>query len=219
MIDLTGQKFERLVVIRHAGKDNSNHAIWLCMCNCGNEKTIRGSSLKYGQTRSCGCLAKETVRKLTIINKNNQYSVKHGHTKNGRRSHIYIIWVGMIQRCSNLLDPKYTLYGERGIVVCAKWKKFENFLADMGEPPTNKHQIDRINNNGNYCKSNCRWVTREKQGRNKRNNHLETYNGKTQCLSQWSEETGINRNTIASRLKFGWSIEEALTKPVGKFQS
>lgn len=214
MLSLTGKRFGRLIIIRCNGIDKSNHTLWLCRCDCGNEKTIRGSSLKCGQTKSCGCLIVKEIKKLATINRNNQYAVKHGHTRHNKRSHIYLIWVGMIQRCSNPCDPKYLSYGKRGILVCERWKKFSNFLEDMKEPPTDKHQIDRIDNNGSYCKSNCRWASRKVQGRNKRNNHLETYNGKTQCLAQWSEETGINRSTLAGRLGAGWSIEDVFTIPV-----
>lgn len=124
----------------------------------------------------------------------------------------------MIQRCTNPNDKRYKNYGGRGITVCKRWRNsFEKFLEDMGEPPTKEHSIDRINNNGNYCKSNCRWVTRKEQNRNKRNNRLITYKGKTQCLIEWAEEYNINYDTLWCRIyKYGWPIEKALTTPVKK---
>ena len=142
--------------------------------------------------------------------------VRHGHSERGKVSRVYIIWANMIKRCNYINYQHYDDYGGRGITVCERWRKFENFLEDMGEPSTDQHQIDRINNNGNYCKSNCKWVTRQEQGKNKRNNHLIAFCGKIQCLSAWAEELGINHRTLRSRLFLGWSTEKALTTPTRK---
>lgn len=118
----------------------------------------------------------------------------------------------MIERCTNPNDQQYERYGGRGIKVCERWRKFENFLADMGEPPPGL-QIDRIDNEGDYCSSNCRWATRVQQARNKRNNRVIEYRGRAQPLAAWAEETGLNANTIRHRLNLGWSVERALTEP------
>ena len=207
-IDLTGKRFGRLIVLRYVDKDRWRSSRWLCSCDCGKEKIIIGQSLKSGATKSCGCLhIEKTIERFT----------KHGHVKNGKISKTYIIWDSMISRCINPNNISYKNYGGRGITICKSWSKFGNFLEDMDEVPK-KHQIDRINNNGNYCKDNCKWSTRTEQGRNKRNNHLITYNGKTQCISAWAEEFGINRSTLMNRLSRGWSIEKALTTPVGKYK-
>ena len=208
MNDLIGQKFGRLIVIKRMGNNKWGNLRWLCRCVCGKEKTIQGSHLKSGATKSCGCLNRE---KTSIVN------TKHGHLKNGKRSKTHIVWQHMIQRCTNLRDKGYPNYGGRGIKVCKRWQNsFENFLEDMGEVPEG-YQIDRINNNGNYCKENCRWSTRKEQQRNKRDNHLETYKGKTQCLAAWAEEFDINYSTLCSRIfRSGWSIEKALTTPIQK---
>jgi hypothetical protein len=132
-------------------------------------------------------------------------------------SQTYKAWSTIIQRCTNLNNEKYPIYGGRGIKVCKRWLKFQNFLKDMGEPPTKHHSIDRINNNGDYCKSNCRWATRKQQQRNKRSNISATYNGVTQLIIDWAQEYQISYHTLRSRIyRLGWPIEKALTKPVQK---
>ena len=203
MDDLVGQKFGRLIVLKKKDKNKSGNYRWLCKCDCGKEKIIRGDNLKSGTTKSCGCLQKEK-------------RMKHGHHARDKTSKTYHSWQSMIQRCTNPKVHNYHNYGGRGITVCKRWLEFKNFLTDMGESPGKGYQIDRINNNKGYKKSNCRWVTPKEQARNRRNNHLETYNGKTQLLIEWSEETGIPYRTLLSRLNRGWSIEKALTTPMGK---
>jgi hypothetical protein len=119
----------------------------------------------------------------------------------------------MRKRCTDLAHDNYALYGGRGIKVCDQWLgSFENFLADMGERPEGKF-LERIDNNGNYEPSNCRWATRSEQARNRRTNHLITHNGVTQPLVAWAEQVGISRLTLRSRLREGWSTERALTEP------
>ena len=203
-IDLVGQKFGRLLVLQFIDKNKWRDSFWLCKCDCGKEKIILGKSLKNGDTKSCGCL---NIEKLT----------KHGHNKNGKSSEIYTIWQSMIQRCTNPNHKAYYNYGGRGIKVCKKWLEFKNFLTDMDEHPGKGYSIDRIDNDDNYCKSNCRWVTRKEQMRNTRRNRLITHKKKTQCLIEWAEETKIPYPTLWQRIfKLGWSIEKALTIPVQK---
>lgn len=125
----------------------------------------------------------------------------------------YNVWSSMKQRCLNKNNPSYKNYGGRGIMVCSRWAVFKNFLTDMGEMPKNK-SIDRINNNGNYCKSNCRWADKFQQANNRRTNHLLTFKGKTQTVSQWAEELNINNNVIYGRIRIGWSIKKAITTPM-----
>ncbi|MGY8988455.1 MAG: hypothetical protein ACKVG7_07840, partial [Flavobacteriales bacterium] len=114
----------------------------------------------------------------------------------------------------------YDGYGGRGISVCDRWRdSFENFLADMGERPSNEHSIDRKDNDGNYEPDNCRWATKKEQGRNRRSNRILTFNNKTQTLIEWSEELGISSAVIRQRIKAsGWSIEEALTTPARQYK-
>ncbi len=200
LINLIGKKFGRLVVIKRMDNNKQRQSMWLCVCDCGNEKIILGYNLKNSNTKSCGCLQIEKV-------------TKHGYST----SKTYNSWRHMIQRCADLNHKFYHNYGGRGITVCKKWLKFENFLEDMGEPPSAKHSIDRINNNGNYCKSNCRWATRKEQVSDMRNNLYFTYKNKTQLLIEWSEETGIPYSTLWQRIyRLGWSIEKALTTPAKK---
>jgi len=146
-LDLTSRKFGRLVVIQRAENDKWGSPCWLCRCDCKKIKIVRGAYLKNGVIRSCGCLFREG---------NN---IKHGYYRKGKVSKIYQSWRDMIKRCTNPNNASYQYYGGRGIKVCKRWiNSFENFYKDMGKKPEG-HQIDRINNNGNYCKSNCRWVT------------------------------------------------------------
>lgn len=143
--------------------------------------------------------------------------VKHGHNtgrRSGpRRSLTISSWMAMRYRCLNKNHPRYSNYGGRGIFVCERWKdSFVNFLADMGERPSKNHSIDRIDTNGNYEPSNCRWATRSEQNSNTRVNIYLTFNGKTQCISAWAKETKIHKDTIRFRVvKAGWSTEKALT--------
>ncbi|KKN91257.1 hypothetical protein LCGC14_0221250 [marine sediment metagenome] len=207
LIDLTGKRFGRLVVICRDKKNRFGTLCWLCLCDCGKEKIILCGSLKSGKTKSCGCLRKEIISKIMT---------KHGHTKNRKQSQVYRSWYHIIQRCTNSNTKDYRWYGSRGITVCERWLKFENFLEDMGEAPIG-YQIDRLDNNKGYYLENCRWVTPKQNGRNKRNNHLITHNGEIQCISAWAEETGISKNTILWRITHGWSPEKTLTTP-GKME-
>ena len=118
----------------------------------------------------------------------------------------------MIARCYNPNNAAYNRYGGRGITVCKRWRKFENFLADMGNRPSSKYSIDRIDNSGNYTRENCKWSTMKEQCRNRRNNRLLTLNGETHCVAEWVDIVGIRSDTIRARLKRGWSVERALHK-------
>jgi len=126
----------------------------------------------------------------------------------------------MIRRCTNTKDISYQNYGDRGIKVCEQWRKFENFLIDMGEPPTDKHQIDRIDNNGNYCPDNCRWATPKENSRNRRDSIIIIYDNQTQHLKILAEKFDINYHTLWNRIyKHNWPIKKALTIPVKKHKS
>ena len=191
-IELTGAKFGKLTVLKKAGINKHRQTIWQCICDCGENTKTTTYYLRSGHTTSCGCVQKNMLGNNTR---------KHGMS--GTKT--YSVWQHMLRRCLDSKDKCYESYAARGITVCKRWLTFENFLADMGERPAGL-SIDRKNNNGNYEPGNCRWATPKEQSRNTRTNRSVTYNGKTQCVSEWAEELGISMNTIKSRIKYKWPI-------------
>ncbi len=201
--DIEGQVFGRLKVLGYAG--SSNGARWYCRCICGNVTKNAFNHLNDGKILSCGCLGLE--RRI-------KGCTKHGHSAGDKVSKTYGCWQGMLSRCYNdVSNFQFPNYGGRGIAVCERWHKFENFLADMGEKPKDL-SLDRIDVNGNYEPTNCRWATMKTQQNNRRGNHFLTFCNKTQTIMQWSEEVGIGGSTIRYRIKKSWPIERALTEPV-----
>lgn len=136
--------------------------------------------------------------------------VTHGKT----HSKIYRVWWAMMCRCFTKSTTHYARYGGRGITVCEQWKKFENFYDDMGDMPSSKHTLDRINNDGNYEPSNCRWATRKEQGNNRNTCVYLTYNNEKMSITRWAEKLGISEVTLQTRIKKGWSVNDALSIPV-----
>jgi hypothetical protein len=174
-------------------------------CDCGNEFEMQCRS--EGKTKSCGCLARESARKLLT---GNQHRVKHGHAKRDDHSKTYSSWSCMRGRCEDAKHIEYHRYGARGIKVCERWSMFENFLADMGDRPEGC-SIDRIDPDGNYCPENCRWADAKTQARNRRNSVLLTIGGVTMTAVAWSEQPGATSDkNIYSRLDLGWSHREAV---------
>lgn len=199
--DLAGKKFGRLTVIeRYAKNTKQEKPQWICKCDCGNEHIVPSASLVSGDTRSCGCLSKETKR-----------TYKHGMT----HSKLYSVWRNMIDRCYREKNHAYKDYGGRGIYVCDEWRNdFKAFYdwaikAGYGEGLS----IDRSDNNGPYSPENCRWETPLEQANNRRANRLITFQGETKSLTQWSREYGHNYAMVQRRLNRGWSVETALTTP------
>lgn len=201
--DLTGLRFGRLLVTSFL-ENTSRGGIWNCICDCGEVRAVNYYHLKSGHTSSCGCYGKEVLLKSNIT---------HGL----RHTAGYNVWISMKDRCENENNISYHNYGGRGIKVCDRWKNsVENFFRDMGDPPSAEHQIDRIDNDGNYCPENCRWVTRKENCRNTRSNKFIFFNGENLCLAEWQERYGLPKGCIAKRLKRNWTIEEALTTPKGQ---
>ena len=149
IIDLTGKTFGRLSVVKRNGSKYGKPA-WLCQCNCGNTITIASRALASGNTKSCGCLKRELQTKHSLCD-----------------SPEYKVWIKMRNRCNNPKNDGFATYGGRGIKVCSRWNDFKYFISDMGERPTPKHQIDRINNDDDYSPENCRWVLPNVNARNR----------------------------------------------------
>lgn len=204
LIDLTGQRFGRLTVIER-DETIKNHIRWRCKCDCGKEIVAYKSSLDAGRTKSCGCL-RASVAKAK--------ATRHGKSE----SRLYNIWIGMKTRCYNEGSLRFRDYGGRGITMCDEW--LYNFKAFYEWAISNGYRedltIDRIDNDGNYEPSNCRWVGWTEQQNNRRNNHVISLLGETHTMKEWSVIVGIPYHTLARRINAsGWSIERALTERVG----
>lgn len=190
--DLTGEQFGRLKAVSRAGRNPGNgNARWNCECSCGNTTVVDSQNLTKGRTVSCGCAY-----------------VKHGKST----SPEYFAWATMIQRCTNEKATGFENYGGRGITVDPAWMDYEQFLKDMGPRPDGK-TLDRENNDGPYCKSNCRWATPQEQRANQRERSSArniTLNGKTKTVTEWAVERSLNPKVVFRRLYLGWSEAKAL---------
>ncbi len=196
-LDVTGRVFGRLYVMNPIIEEKFPIK-FLCKCECGKTISTTSSRLLNGNTRSCGCYRTELfLKKITT------------HGKYGTK--VYETWHGMKTRCLNSKDPSFKWYGARGIKICDRWMRFENFYQDMGEPSKGM-TLDRIDNNGNYGPGNCRWVSFEENNNNKRNNVLIEFNGEKKTISQWSRKMKIKRNILTYRLMAGWSIDDCFHK-------
>lgn len=200
LIDLTGQRFGRLSILSRQGTTRRGQPLWLCLCDCGNKRTIQANSFGSGNTTSCGCLSRELAKSRFTT---------HGMATTS----TYNIWKQMLQRCKNKNNTAYKNYGGRGIIVCERWLKFENFYTDMGKRP--KHlTIERINNYGNYELSNCKWATRTEQNNNSRRNITIAYKDQHLTVTELAIKVGLKYATLFMRLKRNWPIERALTMGV-----
>jgi hypothetical protein len=207
---LEGLRFERIEVLKCVGPMSYGPLGYLCRCDCGKEWVTNGNAIARGQTKSCGCWARDGLRLR---------SRKHGHCSDDKKKmpKEYMVWASMKSRCYNPQHVAYADYGGRGIVVCDRWREsFETFFADMGPRPTPRHTIDRIDNDLGYWPENCRWATKREQQNNRRVTTIIEFEGKRMPLTYWAEQKGINPITLAGRLKKGWSNEDALTYAPGE---
>lgn len=195
LIDLTGQRFGRWLVIRRAIIEKEREASWVAHCDCGAERLVRGTHLRYAASKSCGCLQRGRA-------------TTHGLYG----SPVYHAWVKIKSRCLNNHAADYHNYGARGITVCERWLSFETFFQDMGQPPTGK-SIERIDNDAGYSPENCRWATPAEQARNRRSNHFLTHEGITLCITDWTRRLGLGDTTIWDRLARGWPVAQTLSQP------
>lgn len=200
LIDLTGKKFNRLTVIRRAESAKAGIVSWECVCDCGNKTIVRGSNLKNGSVKSCGCLMHIGHNKI------------HGMSD----TTLYRKWLSMLRRCN---DPKYQAYkdyGARGIKVCDEWHDFITFKKWVDATRSSEDlTLERIDVNGNYCPENCSWITLSEQASNRRSCVMIEYNGETHNLNDWCEKLGLRYKLIHNRMhKLGWSFEKAIHTPV-----
>lgn len=198
-MDLIGQKFGRLTVIKKGPKKQGGKQYWMCKCECGNTKSVYQYNLISGQTQSCGCLQKE-IAKSNLT--------KHGFSK----TPIYKIWEAMKRRCDSPKSQRYASYGGRGITYCADWKTFEGFYqwaSTSGYKPG--MSIERVDVDKNYCPENCKWIPLKDQPKNKTTSDRYTYRGETKCLTDWCNDLNISYSTVYQRIhKLHQPFEKAI---------
>lgn len=197
--NLVGRQFGNLIVrdCVRVCKNDRNRLAYTCVCIiCGNTATILKENLISGRQKSCGC-----------------QKAKFNKTHGQQNTPTYTSWYNMLSRCRNPKSTGFNNYGGRGIKVCSRWESFQNFLADMGERPTNT-TLDRIDNDKDYSKENCRWATRAMQSNNKRTCHYLTVKGVTKTIAQWATEYGVPKQTLRSRLNLGWEFSKAVTTKI-----
>lgn len=204
--DISGRRYGKLVVKEYHSTDKNRNALFLCDCDCGNTAIVAGTRLVSGHTQSCGCLQKETARtELKKFNQSDRH-ITDGHLIHGEnKTPLHNVWVGMRKRCNNQSYEHYGRYGGRGIKVCAEW--YSSYLAFKSWALANGYveglEIDRIDNDGNYEPSNCKWSTRTEQVRNRSNTRFIGINGIVKPLKQWCEETGTNYKVAHAKIQKG----------------
>lgn len=217
--DRTGERHGRLLVLGPAesrrSSDGKPRRYWRCLCDCGNTIDVRSDSLENDRTKSCGCLQRDAVSEYM---REHPPKAKYGES----RERLHNIWYLMNYRCEEPTCSAYKNYGGRGILVCKEWKdvdsgyqRFKEWALQNGY--SDELTIDRIDNNGNYEPSNCRWVDTATQSRNKRSNVRYVWNGAEFSIAELSQMSGIRHATLWQRIRvLHWDVEKALTTPVRK---
>lgn len=186
---MIGKRFGNRTVVEELSERKNGYIMYKVQCDCGDVVILNGSYLRTRE-RPCKCCS----AKLNTLKGKDHYGYKHGMAKRTTgKDRIYSIWIAMRQRCNDPNDQQYHDYGGRGIKVCPEWNDFMQFYNDMGERPEGM-QLDRIDNNGNYCKENCRWTTRIVQANNRRSNRIHKINGKSVKHTELLKMLGINRD-------------------------
>lgn len=198
-LELTGKRIGRLIVLDRVENPRKNGTLWRVRCDCGVERTMLGMTLNSKLTRSCGCVKASVIGDAT-------------RTHGARKTRAYYSWWNMRSRCERVGSRYFADYGGRGIGVCARWREFENFLADMGQPGEGQ-TLERINNDLGYSPENCRWADRKAQANNRRSSVFYEVNGQRKTLQQWADDVGLLRSTISARIKSGWSVDRAILTP------
>lgn len=200
---MIGKRFGRLTVIEQVTPTTKWRRRWKCVCVCGGFKNVDTNPLMNGRTQSCGCLHKEATKKAKTT---------HGMTG----SPYYKRWRNMMNRCHNPNDAAYRHYGARGIKVCKRWHDIRKFYGDMGHPTAEKNEIERLNNDGDYCPKNCIWANDKTQVRNRRNTRRVSFDGKEMPLIELCEAFGVSIKVVKQRIdKLGWGLQEALSPTIG----
>lgn len=203
MVIQIGDRFDRLLVVDRAPNTKQGDRQWHCVCVCGTRRIVKTGNLRSGHSRSCGCASADHAAAAHF---------KHGHARHHRVSREFNAWTSMLDRCRNPKARAYADYGGRGIQVCAQWRNsFSAFFADVGQRPSARHSLDRIDNNGNYEPGNVRWALKNTQQRNQRSNRQITYQGRTQPLAAWTEELRLPYRTVYMRLRRGATVEDAFS--------
>lgn len=202
-----GTQYGHLTVISEGDREGTQkRRTAVCTCSCGSTVTVRLSSLTSGHATTCGCGRVEGATQA-LVARNTTHGKKH--------TRAYSIWCAMKRRCHNPKEPGYADYGGRGITVCERWKdSFENFYADMGDPPSDDHSLDRKKVDGNYDLDNCRWATRLEQNNNRRDTIFLTHDGVSRSIGDWSRLLGINKRTLEWRYYQGKSVDAILKQPL-----
>ena len=207
LIDMSGQRYGRLVAMEQAGNAKSGAALWRCKCDCGREKVVTGVDLRNGHVASCGCLHSEGLS-------------ERNRTHGGSGTRLHTIWTGMKQRCGYLNATNYGNYGGRGITVCQEWldsfEVFQDWAFSNGY--RDDLTLERSDNDGAYCPENCRWATRDEQANNRRHNHRITHNGETHTVREWAEILGIPAERIRCRVRRGMEPEQILYGGNGNYR-
>lgn len=208
LVDITGQRFNSLVALEYLGRRHHS-SVWKCRCDCGNETEVASSALKNATIKSCGCFRKQRMEGLNY---------KHGKASHVRpRGAVYKIWDGIKDRCRNPNSPVWKWYGGKGIDIYEPWaNNYELFEADVGQRPSKKHSLDRIDGSKGYVPGNVRWATSGEQARNRSNNRLTEVDGKMIPLVAACEIHGMPYKTVKNRITNGWDVWCALVIPVNQ---